>query len=57
MLRMSKKLKEQKKCIIKTILEFNDFKNCLFKNEIILKPQQRFKSEAHCLYTEEVNKI
>ena len=57
MLRMLKKLKEQKKCIIKTILEFNDFKNCLFKNEIILKPQQRFKSEAHCLYTEEVNKI
>ena len=30
-------------------------KNCLFKNEVILKSQQRFKREAH--YTEEVNKI
>ena len=27
------------------------------RNEIILKSQQRFKSEAHCVYTEEVNKI
>ena len=26
-------------------------------NEIILKSQQRFKSEAHNVYTEEVNKI
>ena len=53
---MLKKLKENK-CIIKRILKFNDYKNCLFKNEIILKSQQRFKSEAHCLYTEEINKI
>ena len=29
----------------------------MFKNEIILKSQQRFKSEGHCVYTEEVNKI
>ena len=29
----------------------------MFKNEIILKSQQRFKSEGHCAYTEEVNKI
>ena len=28
----------------------------MFKNEIILKSQQRFKSEARCVYTEEVNK-
>ena len=37
--------------------KFNDYKECLFKNEIILKSQQRFKSEAHCVYTEEINKI
>ena len=37
--------------------KFNDYKECLFKNEIILKSQQRFKSEAHCVYTEQVNKI
>ena len=42
---------------MKRILKFNDCKNCLFKNEIILKSQQRFKSEGHCLYTEGANKI
>ena len=49
-----KKAEETKKCVIKRILKFNDYKNCLFKNEIILKSQQRFKSEAHCVYTEEI---
>ena len=29
----------------------------LIKNEIILKSQQRFKSEAHSVYTKEINKI
>ena len=52
-----KKAKGTKKCVIKRILKFNDYKNCLFKNEIILKSQQRFKSEAHCVYTEEINKV
>ena len=51
---MLKKLKQQK-CVIKRILQFNDYKNCLFKNEIILKSQQRFKSEGHWVYTDEVN--
>ena len=55
---MLKKLKEQNKCVINRILlKFNDYRSCLFKNEIILKSQQRFKSEAHFVYTEEVNKI
>ena len=52
-----KQAKGTKERAIKRILKFNDYKNCLFKNEIILKSQQRFKSEAHCVYTEEVNKI
>ena len=43
--------------MIKRILNFDDYKDCLFKNEIILKSKQRFKSEANCVYTEEVNKI
>ena len=34
-----------KKCILKRILKFNDYKNCLLNNESILKSQQRFKSE------------
>ena len=29
----------------------------VIKNEIILKSQQRFKSEAHHVYAEEINKI
>ena len=49
--------KVTKKCVIKRILKFNNYKDCLFKNEIILKSQQRFKSEARILYNEETNKI
>ena len=51
-----KKLKEQKKWVIKTILNIKDYKG-LFKNKIILKSQQTFKSETHCVYNEEINKI
>ena len=49
--------KVTKKCVIKRILKFNNYKDCLFKNEIILKSQQRFKSEARIVYNEEINKI
>ena len=52
-----KKQKEQKKCVIKRRLKFNDYKDCLLNNETILKSQQRFKSERHGVYTEEINKI
>ena len=52
-----KKAKGTKKCIIKRMLKFSDYKDCVIYNEIILKSQQRFKSEAHNVYTEEVNKI
>ena len=53
-----KKAKEtKKKCIIKRMLKFNDYKNCLLNSEIILKSQEIFKSEAHNVYTEEINKI
>ena len=36
---------------------FKNFKNCLFNGEVILKSQQRFKSDHHKVYTEEINKI
>ena len=52
-----KKAKGTKKCVIKRRLKFSDYKDCLLNNEIILKSQQRFKSERHDVYTEEVNKI
>ena len=41
----------------KKILKFNDYKNCFLSNEIILESQERFKIEAHNVYTEEINKI
>ena len=52
-----KKAKGTKKCVIKTMLKFNYYKDCLLNNEIISKSQSRFKSEVHNVYTEEVNKI
>ena len=53
----SDKAKRTKKCAIKRILKFNGYKNCLLSTEIILKLQQRFKSEALNVYTEKINKI
>ena len=38
-----KKSKGTKKYVIKRRLKFNDYKDCLLNNEIILKSQQRFK--------------
>ena len=36
---------------------FENYKDCLFNGEVILKSQQRFKSDNHKGYTEEVNKM
>ena len=52
-----KKAKGTKKCVIKKMLGFNDYKKCLFEKEKVLKSQQRFKSENHSVYTECINKI
>ena len=52
-----KKAKGAKKCVVKRRLKFSNYKDCLLNNEIILKPQQRFKTEEHDVYNEEVNKI
>ena len=49
--------KGTKKCVIKRILKFNEYKSCLLNNEIILKSQQRVKSEAHNVHNGEINKI
>ena len=50
-----KKAKGTKKCVTKRLFKVNDYKDCLLNNEIILKSQKRFKSEAH--NTEKMNKI
>ena len=52
-----KKAKETKKCIIKRMIKFNDYKNYLVKDEVILKSQQRFISKKHDVYTENIDKI
>ena len=52
-----KKAKGTKKCVIKRMIKFNDYKNCLLKDEVILKSQQRSISKKHDVYTENINKI
>ena len=36
---------------------FQNYVESLFKNEVLLRSQQRFRSDHHKVYTEEVNKI
>ena len=36
---------------------FENYKDRLFNHTVILRSQQRFKSDYHEVYTEEVNKI
>ena len=52
-----KKAKGTKKCVIKRMIKFNAYKNCLLKEKVILKSQQRFISKKHNVYTENINKI
>ena len=55
-----KKIKRQKgtkKCVIKRAIKFNDCKECLLNDKVVLKSEQRFKSERHDLYIANVNKI
>ena len=52
-----KKSKGTKKRVIKRELMFENYTDCLLNGKIILKSQQRFKSDHHKVYTEEVNKI
>ena len=52
-----KKAKGTKKCVIKRMIKFNDYKNGLLGSKAVLKSQQRFKSKGHDVYTENVNKI
>ena len=52
-----KKAKGTKKCIIKKMIKFNDYKKCFLNGEIILKSLQRFISNKHDVYTENINRI
>ena len=52
-----KKAKGTKKCVIKRMIKFNDYKNCLVNGEVVLKSQQRFISKGHDVYTENIDTI
>ena len=45
------------KAVIKFRLMLENYKNCLFNDEVILRSQQRFKSDYYDMYTEEVNRV
>ena len=55
--KIDKKAKGTKKCVIKKMIKFDDYKKCLLNDKVILKSQQRFISKKHDVYTEDVNKI
>ena len=52
-----KKAEGTKKCVIKRMVKFDNYKKYLLNNAIILKSQQRFISKGHNVYTENINKI
>ena len=52
-----KKSKGTKKWVIKWEIMFENYTDYLFNDKIILKSQQRFKSDHDNMYAEEVNKI
>ena len=49
-----KKAKGTKKWVIKSMIKFDDYKNCLLNDEVILKSQQRFMSKKHDVYTKNI---
>ena len=52
-----KKAKGTKKYIVKRELMFKNYKDSSFNDEVIIRSQQRFRSDHHRVYTEEVSKI
>ena len=52
-----KKSKGTEKSVMKRKSMFENYTDCLFNEKIILKSQQRFKSDRYKVYTEESNKI
>ena len=54
---LNKKAKGTKKCVVKREILFNNYLDSLFKNRILYRSQQRFRSDHHKVYTEEANKL
>ena len=54
---VNKKAIGTKICVVKREILFNNYIDSLFKNKVLYRSQQRFRSDHHKVYTEEVNKI
>ena len=54
---VNKKAKGTRKCVVKREILFNNYIDSPFKNKVLYRSQQRFKSDHHKVYTEEVNKM
>ena len=53
----SKKCKVIKECIVKKMISFEDYKNCLLSGETSYRSQLMFRSLKHEVRTLEVNKL
>ena len=49
--------KSTKKCIVKREIIFKNYMDSLFNDKVIIRSQQRFRSDHHRVYNEKVNKI
>ena len=52
-----KKAKDTKKYVVKTEIAFKNYADALFNDKVVLRSQQKFKSDHHRVYNEEFNKI
>ena len=48
-------MKGTKKCVIKKMFKFEDYKKCVFDNEPMLKSQQRFLKARIMKYTQKIS--
>ena len=55
--KIDKKCKGTKKCVVKKRITFDDYKKVYETGEIQYRTQQRFVSEKHCVYTQSVRKV
>ena len=55
--KVDEKVKGTKICVIKRNLMFDNYLECLKEKKKLLRSQQRFKSDGHDAYTEEINKV
>ena len=53
----NKRAKGTKKCIVKREITFKNYVDALFKDKVLIKSQQRCRSDHHKVYAEKVNKI